>query len=834
MASDWFIRINNVEHGPLSSERLKQLAQEGKVTPETPIRKGASGSWALASAVKGLHFSSAISAAPPAVTPRTRPSDLLRSAPTSVGLPPTPEDSASAPQSVGAPSVMKSAEPSRPGLPTVSAGVFLLFRKQSATGSTFDVSVSVDGQPAGSLAEGDRLKVTLAPGSHTVKLAGGGLRRSSTIAIQASQISQYETYFSNWGILGGGLRLCATPTARMIPSERLDDIVEKMESLGTATQGQQGTLIGEVQRARKPRGAAKWHWWIIAGLLVVLLLLAIVTRHMGNPDPLLGKWQCSDSGWEACTAEFGENGSVRFRVKGNGTTIYEDGTYTWLDSRTIKIVSPQNETSSMTITDDHLLIWTSDSGHVSTWKRIAAGAAVPNWHSKAESSGVPPTLAPAPQFAKSEGATQPQSTNSPRHEGSAATDPARAAAPAKPPEKDTPADRFKLFAAKVETLARQGGKIDGIKPREGSSIAVTYDVRKTDSLVAPIVATLDLQWEEGSSGVDYHGGTYTFLYKAQCRYTFREDDWVFDNVTVSITNLDEVSEFVRGFGKLGKERIASSISEDPLLTFGKVPGPEKIPKAAQAVDASVSPQPRVEQTPEKLSKEITFDLGNGVKLEMVGIRAGVFLMGDESERPQHKVRITKPFYMGKYLVTQEQWEAVMDDNPSQSKGPKKPVVRVSWDDCQAFMAKLNANIAAGKGRFALPTEAQWEYACRAGSTTKYCFGDDESQLDEYAWYKGNSAHKTHPVGEKRPNAWGLYDMHGSAWEWCADWYDSNYYGASPADDPMGPASGSRRVYRGGGSGTPATRCRSAIRDGNESGYRVGNVGLRACLVPTDR
>jgi formylglycine-generating enzyme required for sulfatase activity len=165
------------------------------------------------------------------------------------------------------------------------------------------------------------------------------------------------------------------------------------------------------------------------------------------------------------------------------------------------------------------------------------------------------------------------------------------------------------------------------------------------------------------------------------------------------------------------------------------------------------------------------------------------------EKPQHRVRITKPFYLGKYLVTQEQWEAVMGNNPSHFKGPKNPVEQVSWDDCQQFLRQAQREVGVRGGKFQLPTEAQWEYACRAGSTTRYCFGDDESGLGEYAWYDKNSGNKTHPVGEKKPNAWGLYDMHGNVWEWCQDWYDGGYYANSPTDDPTGP--GSNRVLRGG-------------------------------------
>ncbi|MGA2031339.1 MAG: formylglycine-generating enzyme family protein [Thermoguttaceae bacterium] len=240
-------------------------------------------------------------------------------------------------------------------------------------------------------------------------------------------------------------------------------------------------------------------------------------------------------------------------------------------------------------------------------------------------------------------------------------------------------------------------------------------------------------------------------------------------------------------------------------------------------------------------KEIVIDLGGGVKLEMALIPAGEFLMGSPDsdnnaggdEKPQHRLRITRPFYLGKHLVTQEQWQAVTGNNPSHFKGPKNPVETVSWDDCQQFLEKLNAKagpLPAGEGEFRLPTEAQWEYACRAGSTTRYCFGDEESGLGEYAWYAANSGDKTHPVGEKKPNAWGLYDMHGNVWEWCQDWYDSGYYAKSPTDDPTGAANGSDRVDRGGGWSLVARLCRSAHRYFNGPGGRGINLGLRVSRV----
>ena len=243
-----------------------------------------------------------------------------------------------------------------------------------------------------------------------------------------------------------------------------------------------------------------------------------------------------------------------------------------------------------------------------------------------------------------------------------------------------------------------------------------------------------------------------------------------------------------------------------------------------------------------VNKEIAVDLAPGVKLEMVLIPAGEFLMGSPAwdnnaradEKPQHRVRITKPFCLGKYKVTQEQWAAVMGSNPSHFNGPKNPVEQVSWDDCQAFLGKLNETTAGQGDKFALPTETQWEYACRAGSTTRYYFGEEEGQLGEYAWYDKNSGGQTHRVGEKKPNAWGLYDMHGNVWEWCADWYGDDYYGKSPPDDPTGPSEGSYRVLRGGSWCYPAGPCRSAVRNFFAPGIRDYFPGFRVLRVPGDK
>ena len=228
---------------------------------------------------------------------------------------------------------------------------------------------------------------------------------------------------------------------------------------------------------------------------------------------------------------------------------------------------------------------------------------------------------------------------------------------------------------------------------------------------------------------------------------------------------------------------------------------------------------------------------------MVWIRPGTFTMGspsDEKDRnsregPQTKVTISRGFLMSKYEVTQAQYKAVMGVNPSEHKGDNKPVEKVSWHDAVAYCAKLTGKEKAagrvpGGYEYRLPTEAEWEYACRAGTTTAFSFGDDVSKLGEYAWYGGNSSSTTHPVGEKKPNGWGLYDMHGNVWEWCQDWY-ANYPGGS-VTDPQGPATGSFRVNRGGSWIDSAGYCRAALRDGNGPGYRVSHLGFRPVLAPT--
>ena len=204
--------------------------------------------------------------------------------------------------------------------------------------------------------------------------------------------------------------------------------------------------------------------------------------------------------------------------------------------------------------------------------------------------------------------------------------------------------------------------------------------------------------------------------------------------------------------------------------------------------------------------------------------------GFDNERPVTWVTLTQPFWLGRTAVTQGQYQAVMGSNPSNftAAGKDAPVENVSWDDAMAFCQKLTEREkAAGrlpKGyAYTLPTEAQREYGCRAGTTGTYA-GD----LDAMAWYEPNSGGTTHPVGTKEPNAWGLYDMHGNVWEWCLNW--GGAYPGGEVTNPMGPPSGSYRVDRGGGWCGGAADCRSAFRDNNEPGYRNNFVGFRVALA----
>ncbi|MDP6116121.1 MAG: formylglycine-generating enzyme family protein [Planctomycetota bacterium] len=272
-----------------------------------------------------------------------------------------------------------------------------------------------------------------------------------------------------------------------------------------------------------------------------------------------------------------------------------------------------------------------------------------------------------------------------------------------------------------------------------------------------------------------------------------------------------------------------------------------------------------------------FDKDSGLPLEirhkvtgihLVLCRAGSFMMGGpdnekygSSSEPQHKVTLSRPFYIGKYEVTQAEWKKVMGKEPWKGEpwkgderwkpdnftkeNPRHAATHVSWQDCQEFLKKLSGLGAprqdkSGHGvpalqttTFALPTEAQWEYACRSGTATRFCYGEDDNSvfLGVYAWLHGNALvageKYAHPVGLKKPNDWGLYDMHGNVWEWCSDWYGD--YSSKTVVDPAGPATGSLRVSRGGSWFTNARGCRSAFRGRGRPSQRLNSLGFRVVL-----
>lgn len=320
----------------------------------------------------------------------------------------------------------------------------------------------------------------------------------------------------------------------------------------------------------------------------------------------------------------------------------------------------------------------------------------------------------------------------------------------------------------------------------------------------------------------------------------------------SVSGLDEGKQKI---DELERRIAAARIKQDEADKRAKEVEPVK-PKAEQPQRATADVQ--------KKHPAASSESSDSIKMEFVVVPKGRFILGspgDESgryqdEEPQHEVQITKPFYMGKYEVKVSEfrefvkatgyktdaeikgWAAVLRgkkwekqaglywDNPGFSQEEGHPVTCVSWNDAVAFakwMSKMTGH------SYRLPTEAEWEYACRGGSKSAYSFGPDFGALGNYAWYLGNAGEKTHPVGQKNPNAWGLYDMHGNAREWCQDWYGD--YAAGSVSDPVGPTNGSNRVQRGGSWGSGARDLRCAERKSSPPSYANGRTGFRLVRIP---
>jgi len=304
--------------------------------------------------------------------------------------------------------------------------------------------------------------------------------------------------------------------------------------------------------------------------------------------------------------------------------------------------------------------------------------------------------------------------------------------------------------------------------------------------------------------------------------------------------------------------VEPKTAEKPKVSPGKPKRVAVAPKAAQkptatpreprAVVNRATSEPRAIQKPNPALLEavtsqrecsqrlgLPLRIANSIGMKLTLIPAGEFMMGSSDsdddvppwEKPQHKVRITKPYYVGVYEVTQGEYETVMGENPSYFEGAGNPVEQVSWYDTVEFCKKLSA--MEGK-TYRLPTEAEWEYACHAGTATRYSFGDDAGSVERYANCDSN---KTYAVGMKRPNAWGLYDTHGNVWECCKDRWAEDYYAISPTEDPPGPETGPLRVIRGGGWKDPARDCRAATRSGFVSAGRLQHMGFRVAANPSD-
>jgi formylglycine-generating enzyme required for sulfatase activity len=236
-----------------------------------------------------------------------------------------------------------------------------------------------------------------------------------------------------------------------------------------------------------------------------------------------------------------------------------------------------------------------------------------------------------------------------------------------------------------------------------------------------------------------------------------------------------------------------------------------------------------------------FDMGSPKELIEEELRThagdGFYTERLPSEGPRHRVRISKPYWLGTTEVTQEEYQRVMGSNPSKFQGdPKRPVEQVTWDDAVEFCRRLSELPAekTAKRLYRLPTEAEWERASRAGTTTRYYFGDNVALLGTHAWFKDNSNGTPNPVGQKLPNPWGLFDIVGNEWEWCADRHCKHYYGDSSVDDPRGPDSGNDRVLRGGSWGDGPGVTRSAFRSWSAPDHRCYLIGFRvACEIPLD-
>ena len=278
----------------------------------------------------------------------------------------------------------------------------------------------------------------------------------------------------------------------------------------------------------------------------------------------------------------------------------------------------------------------------------------------------------------------------------------------------------------------------------------------------------------------------------------------------------------------GAGTLLLAMKRDPRLEDPLIPGTPQAQR--EALDRMTYPPPPGELTAawEARGPRAALRLPGNVFMPFVRVAPGDFLLGaegDEAASPVHKVRITKGYWLGQCEVTQAQWKAVMGVNPSNIEDDTLPVESVSWEDAELFIQRLNRT---GAGRFRLPTEAEWVFACQAGDAVPGQFIAAKSAVGEYAWCFPNSDSRAHPVGTRKANAWGFHDMTGNVWEWCADWHAPDYYAVSPVADPQGPDTGSERIALGGSWRDDPAICRTLRRNWFPPTLRRDGYGFRLC------
>ena len=350
----------------------------------------------------------------------------------------------------------------------------------------------------------------------------------------------------------------------------------------------------------------------------------------------------------------------------------------------------------------------------------------------------------------------------------------------------------------------------------------------------PVECTVDFERSDGSGGWDSVGRIEKTKPEARVskleigtyRVTARRSNGTLTK-TFDLAENDEVTVFFNFVGKSIEVTSAASVRAEEARRA----------EAARPAEEARRAELKRQADAAFVKAGGVLDLGSGVSMRFVEIKPGRFMMGSpaseqdrDGDETQHAVTISKPYWLGQTEVTQAQWQAVMGSNPSRFKGDlTRPVEQVSWNDAVEFCRRLSQKTGM---TFRLPTEAEWEYACRAGTTTAYSFGNDASSLGEYGWFDGNAGFSTKPVATRKPNAWGLYDMHGNVWEWCSDWYGN--YPSGAVSDPQGPVSGTGRVLRGGSWLNRSNLCRASFRFGLEPGLdncAFGDLGFRAARTP---